>query len=57
MVVANGTVAGVTGGYKPSDDDWWFNAGLGPFLIDGPNQIHAYEVTTEGGRSVLHRLE
>lgn len=54
VIVANGTVAGATGGYLPAADGWSFNSTLGPYLVDGANQIEAYEVTTDTGRPVLH---
>lgn len=54
VIVANGTVAGVTGGYQPDGDRWVFDSMLGPYLVDGVNQIDVYEVTTDDGRSVLH---
>lgn len=54
VLVVNGTVAGVTGGYRPAEGEWAFSAMLGPFLRDGANEIEAYEVTTEQGRPRLH---
>ncbi len=56
VIVANGTVAGVTGGYDPTNDGWTFSSMLGPYLIDGANQIEAYEVTPGAGGPVLHRI-
>ena len=56
VIVANGTVAGVTGGYDPADGGWTFSSMLGPYLVDGANEIDAYEVTEVDGRPVLHRL-
>ena len=44
-LVVNGTVAGVTGGYDPVDGGWSFSSVLGPYLVDGANEIAAYEVT------------
>jgi hypothetical protein len=44
VVVVNGTVAGVAGGYLPVNGAWRFTAFLGPYLRDGANQIDAYEV-------------
>ena len=52
--MAPGTVAGATGGYLPAADGWSFNSTLGPYLVDGANEIEAYEVTTDTGRPVLH---
>ncbi len=54
VIVANGTVAGVTGGYVHMGADWQLNSVLGPYLVDGANEIAAYEVTTVEGRPVLH---
>jgi hypothetical protein len=57
VVVVNGTVAGVTGGYVPTGQRWRFESILGPFLVDGANEYEAYEVDkTAGGRVVLHPL-
>ncbi|MEQ1786383.1 MAG: sulfatase-like hydrolase/transferase [Acidimicrobiales bacterium] len=56
VLVVNGTVAGVTGGYRPVEHGWAFSALLGPFLRDGANVIEAYEVTTVQGRPRLHRV-
>ncbi len=54
LLVVNGTVAGVTGGYVPVDGGWSFSSVLGPYLQDGANQIAAYEVTETGGGPLLH---
>ena len=51
MIVANGTVAGVTGGQDPADGGWTFSSMLGPYLVHGANEIDAYEVTA--GRRAL----
>jgi hypothetical protein len=56
VVVANGTVAGVTGGYRPADGGWAFSATLGPFLVDGPNRITAHQVVIVDGKPVLRAL-
>jgi hypothetical protein len=56
VLVANGTVAGVAGGFDRSGDEWRFSSLLGPFLVDGRNAIDAYEVAEEDGEPVLHRL-
>ncbi len=53
LVVVNGTVAGVTGGYVSAGDAWRFSAFLGPYLVDGANEFAAYEVDTVAGRRVL----
>ena len=54
VLVVNGTVAGVTGGYVRTDDGWSFSSVLGPYLHDGANEIAAYEVARDEGQSVLH---
>ena len=54
VLVVNGTVAGVTGGYVRVDDGWSFSSVLGPYLHDGANEIAAYEVARDEGQSVLH---
>jgi hypothetical protein len=56
LIVANGTVAGATGGYDPGDGGWTFSSMLGPYLVEGANDIVAYEVTEVDGRPLLHRL-
>lgn len=56
VIVANGTVAGVTGGYDQTDDGWTFSSVLGPYLVRGANHLEAYEVTEIDGRPVLHPL-
>jgi hypothetical protein len=56
VIVANGTVAGVTGGYDPKGADWTFSSVLGPYLIEGANDIQAYEVTQVDGHPELHRV-
>jgi hypothetical protein len=48
VVAVNGTIAGVTGGYEPTRGGWAFSSMLGPFFIDGPNDVVAYEVRTAG---------
>jgi hypothetical protein len=57
LLVVNGTVAGVTGGYQPGDGGWTFSSVLGPYLRDGANEIAAYEVTGAPGAAELHLLE
>jgi hypothetical protein len=57
VIVANGTVAGVTGGYDPKGSAWTFSSTLGPYLVEGANDIQAFEVTQVDGRPVLHRLD
>ena len=54
LLVVNGTVAGVTGGYVPIDGGWSFSSVLGPYLRDGANEIAAYEVRGSGPDAVLH---
>ena len=54
VLVVNGTVAGVTGGYVRTDDGWSFSSVLGPYLRDGANEIAAYEVAEAAGQPVLH---
>ena len=44
LVVVNGTVAGVAGGYQPVRGAWRLTAFLGPYLREGANRIDAYEV-------------
>jgi hypothetical protein len=44
-VSVNGTIAGVVGGYTDAGGgSWRFVAVLGPFLVEGANDIQAYEV-------------
>jgi hypothetical protein len=54
VIVVNGTVAGVTGGYELNGQDWSFSSMLGPFLQRGANEIAAYEVTGTPAAPVLH---
>jgi len=54
VIVVNGTVAGVTGGYERRGEDWSFSSMLGPVLRRGANQIAAYEVTGDVEEPVLH---
>lgn len=56
VIVANGVVAGVTGGYDRVEAGWTFSSVLGPSLVRGPNEIEAYEVADGDGGPVLHRL-
>jgi hypothetical protein len=56
LLVVNGTVAGVAGGYDPGAGGWTFSAALGPYLVAGANTIEAFEVTVVDGRPELHRL-
>ena len=58
VIVVNGTVAGVTGGYDPTDAGWTFSSMLGPYLVRGANQVDAYEVVPGEGpdEPTLHRL-
>jgi hypothetical protein len=54
VVAVNGTIAGVTGGYEPTRGGWAFSAMLGPFFVDGANEVQAYAVGRDGGGPVLH---
>ena len=56
VIVANGTVAGVTGGQDPTGGGWTFSSMLGPYLVQGANEVDAYEITQDAGHPVLHRL-
>lgn len=56
VIAANGTVAGVTGGYDRTEAGWTFSSVLGPYLVRGANQVDAYEVTEGAGGPVLHPL-
>lgn len=56
VLVVNGTVAGVTGGYDDTGDGWTFSSTLGPYLVRGANQIEAYEVVEVDGRPLLRPL-
>ena len=56
VVVVNGTVAGVAGGYRADGAAWRFTAFLGPFLVEGANQIDAYEVVAGAGGPTLRLL-
>ncbi len=54
VLVVNGTVAGVAGGFAPDGAGWTFSSVLGPYLRTGANVIEAYEVTPSPGRPELH---
>jgi hypothetical protein len=56
VVVANGTIAGVTAGYERGSGTWDFFSVLGPYLVDGANRVEAFEVESSGGEVVLHRV-
>ncbi len=53
VVAVNGTIGGSIGGYSQTSDGWRFGTVLGPYLVDGANEITAYEVDDDG---VLHAL-
>ena len=58
VLVVNGTIAGVTGGYEHRDDGGWaFSSVLGPYLQPADNQIRAYEVAGVPDRPTLHQLQ
>jgi hypothetical protein len=44
VVAVNGTIAGTLGGYRADGHAWRFASVLGPFLVEGANEIVAYEV-------------
>ena len=44
VVAVNGTIAGVTGGYEPSEGGWSFSTMVGPWFVEGRNDVRAYEV-------------
>jgi hypothetical protein len=56
VVAVNGTIGGALGGYQPDGGAWRFASVLGPYLVDGANDIRAYEVEERGGGIVLHEL-
>lgn len=53
VVSVNGTIGGSIGGYASTGGGWRFGTVLGPYLVDGANEITAYEVDDDG---VLHPL-
>jgi hypothetical protein len=56
VVAVNGTIAGVTGGYEPAEGGWRFSALVGPWFVEGRNQVRAYEVTRGAAGVVLRPL-
>jgi len=56
LVVVNGTVAGVAGGFEQRKAGWRFTAFLGPYLREGANSFEAYEVGSAAGAPLLHRV-
>jgi hypothetical protein len=56
VVAVNGTIAGVTGGYEPSKGGWAFSTLVGPFYVEGRNEVVAYEVGRGPDGLQLHPL-
>jgi hypothetical protein len=56
VVAVNGTIAGVTGGYERSKDGWRFSGLVGPYFVEGRNQVDAFEVRQGPDGPVLHPL-
>jgi hypothetical protein len=56
VVAVNGTLAGTIGGYVPGDGGWRFDGLLAPILVDGANDVVAYEVERGSGGVVLHPI-
>ncbi len=48
VVAVNGTIAGVTGGYRRHGDGWAFTAFVGDVYRDGANDVALYEVAADG---------
>jgi Sulfatase len=57
LVALNGTLAGPIGGYAPEGDGWRFTGLMDDHLVDGANQVAAYEVERTGDQVVLHPVE
>lgn len=57
LVALNGTFAGPIGGYVPEDGGWRFTGLMDDVLVDGANEVAAYEVERTDGQVVLHPVE
>jgi hypothetical protein len=56
VVAVNGTLAGTVGGYVERDAGWRFHGVVGPWFVDGENEVVAYEVERTGDEVVLHAV-
>ncbi len=56
VVAVNGTIAGVTGGYEPAEGGWRFSSMLGPYFVEGRNDVQAFEVAPGRQGPVLRPL-
>jgi hypothetical protein len=54
VVAVNGTVAGVTGGYEPAKGGWRFSTTVGPFFVEGANDVAAYAISRSPRGITLH---
>jgi hypothetical protein len=54
LVAVNGRIAGVVGGYNPSDNGWGFVGYVADFYVLGANTIELYEVTRDADAATLH---
>ena len=54
VVAVNGTVAGVLGGYEERGSAYRLHGVVGPWFVDGANEVTAYEVERTPTGAVLH---
>ena len=54
LAAVNGRIAGVVGGYNPSDNGWEFVGYVADFYVNGANTVELYEVTRDGDVATLH---
>ncbi len=56
VVSVNGTIAGVLGGYEPRESAYRLHGVVGPWFVDGANEVTAYEVERTLSGPVLHPI-
>jgi hypothetical protein len=56
VVSVNGTLAGVVGGYEKRGSEYRFHGVVGPWFVDGRNDLVAFEVERGDAGVVLHQV-
>jgi hypothetical protein len=56
VVAVNGTLAGTIGAYEAKEGTWRFHGVVGPWFVDGANEVVAYEVERGADGVVLHEV-
>jgi sulfatase-like protein len=54
LAAVNGTIAGVVGGYRGSNDSWTFTGYVADLYVAGRNEVELYEVSRDGDEVTLH---